>query len=194
MSAIGYFFIDKTTNQQQGPFSIDELKAKSITPDTMIWFSGLPNWVEAGKIPALSFLFNPSAQTTAQQTQQTQQTTTAQNTNNQQYQSMYRPNVYGNYGAPKRGNNMEVRPMPKSWLIESILVTVFCAQIFGIIAIIYASKVESAYYSGDYETAEKSSKNAKMWMLIGLGITGGLILLAVLFYAFMIIAAVASEV
>lgn len=183
---IGYFYIDKATNQQQGPFNIDELKMKNITPDTMIWFSGLPNWLEAGKIPALSFLFN-STQAQASTQQQSVPNNAAQQPR------MYQSNVYGNYGAPIRNNEMEIRPMPKSWLIESVLVTVFCSLIFGIIAIVYASKVESAYYAGDYETSLNSSKKAKMWLLIGVGISVGLVVLAIIFYAVVIVAAVAAE-
>lgn len=186
---IGYFYIDKNTNQQHGPFNIDELKSKKITSDTMIWFSGLPDWVEAGKIPALGFLFgNPQTNTQQSAPQQQQQARPAT-----PQQSMYQSNVYGQYGAPRRDNNVEVRPMPKSWLIESVLATVFCIHVFGVVAIIYASKVESAYYAGDYETSEDSSKKAKMWLFIGLGIMAAGFLILILFYAFIIIAAVASE-
>ena len=57
---------------------------------------------------------------------------------------------------------------PKSYLIESILVTVFFCIPFGIIGIVNASKVESLYNNGDYEGAENASKTAKRWMIIGL--------------------------
>lgn len=57
---------------------------------------------------------------------------------------------------------------PKSYLIESILVTVFCCMPFGIIGIVNASNVESFYKNGDYEGAEEASKKAKRWTIIGL--------------------------
>ena len=57
--------------------------------------------------------------------------------------------------------------MPKNWLVESILVTVMCCLVFGLVGIIYATKVESLYYAGDYEGAEQAAKNAKMWTAIG---------------------------
>ena len=50
---------------------------------------------------------------------------------------------------------------PKTWLVESILVTIFCCQILGIISIIYSAGVESKFYRGDIAGAENSSKTAK---------------------------------
>ena len=85
--------------------------------------------------------------------------------NQQQYNqhSSYNQNPYG-----QRNDGInEVRPMPKNWLVESILVTVMCCLVFGLVGIIYATKVESLYYAGDYEGAEQAAKNAKMWTAIG---------------------------
>jgi hypothetical protein len=64
---------------------------------------------------------------------------------------------------------------PKSYLVESILVTVFCCLPFGIIGIVNASNVESLYKSGDYEGAERASQKAKKWMIMGL--VGGIVVL-----------------
>lgn len=50
---------------------------------------------------------------------------------------------------------------PKTWLVESILVTIFCCQILGIISIIYAADVESKFYRGDIVGAENASRTAK---------------------------------
>lgn len=52
----------------------------------------------------------------------------------------------------------------KNYLIESILVTIFCCQPFGIISIVYASQVNSKYALGDYEDAKIISKNARKWI------------------------------
>jgi hypothetical protein len=70
---------------------------------------------------------------------------------------------------------------PKNYLVESILVTIFCCQPFGIVGIVFASQVNSKYTSGDFEGAVKASKNAKKWMKWGI-ITGALIfILSVVF-------------
>lgn len=55
---------------------------------------------------------------------------------------------------------------PKSWLVESILVTIFCCLPFGIAGIINASKVESRFYAGDIDGANRSSAEAGKWTKI----------------------------
>ena len=39
---------------------------------------------------------------------------------------------------------------PKNWLVESILVTIFCCLPFGIAGIVFASQVNSKWAAGDY--------------------------------------------
>jgi Interferon-induced transmembrane protein len=56
---------------------------------------------------------------------------------------------------------------PKSWLLESILVTLFCCLPFGIVGIIQASKVESRWYAGDHDGSEYASAEAAKWTKIG---------------------------
>lgn len=70
---------------------------------------------------------------------------------------------------------------PKTWLVESILVTLFCCLPFGIVGIINASKVESKFYAGQIEEAKRSSREAGKWTKIGfwIGISG--IILYILF-------------
>lgn len=50
-----YFLHNGTENS--GPFDLDELKAKSITKTTPVWFEGMENWKYAGKIDELSCVF-----------------------------------------------------------------------------------------------------------------------------------------
>jgi len=57
-------------------------------------------------------------------------------------------------------------PPPKSWLAESILVTLFCCLPFGIAGIVNASKVESRFNGGDIAGAERASDEAKKWTQI----------------------------
>lgn len=58
--------------------------------------------------------------------------------------------------------------MPKTWLLESILVTIFCCLPFGIVGIVYASKVEEHFISGNYRKAAIYSAQAKKWTVWGL--------------------------
>ncbi|WP_294083530.1 CD225/dispanin family protein [Proteiniphilum sp. UBA5384] len=64
----------------------------------------------------------------------------------------------------------DVPPLkPSNWLWQSILVTILCCIPFGIVAIIYATKVDSFYFRGQYEEAERSAQKAKMWVFISIG-------------------------
>lgn len=66
---------------------------------------------------------------------------------------------------------------PKTWLVESILVTLFCCLPFGIAGIVNAARVESRFYGGDKEGAVRSSKEAGRWTTVGfwVGIAGSLL-------------------
>ena len=59
---------------------------------------------------------------------------------------------------------METNICPKTWLVESILVTIFCCLPFGIVGIVNASKVSALYAQGKYAEAEIRSANAKKWV------------------------------
>ncbi|HSF89252.1 MAG TPA: CD225/dispanin family protein [Saprospiraceae bacterium] len=64
---------------------------------------------------------------------------------------------------------------PKTWLIESVLVTLFCCIPFGIVGIIHATKVETLWNSGQREAAIKASQDAAKWVKISF-ITGFVII------------------
>jgi predicted secreted protein len=72
---------------------------------------------------------------------------------------------------------------PKNYLIESILVTIFCCLPFGIVGIVFAAQVNAKFDAGDYEGAIKTSKEAKKWMNLGLisGLVIGLFYLIFIF-------------
>ena len=56
---------------------------------------------------------------------------------------------------------------PKNWLVESILVTIFCCLPFGIAGIVFASQVNSKWASNDINGAMQASKDAAKWTKIG---------------------------
>lgn len=82
--------------------------------------------------------------------------------------------------------------MPKNYLTEAILVTLFCCLPLGIVSIIFASKVDSEYRKGNYEAAQKASKEAQKYMKWGLigGIVG--IALYLIIYLIIMVAVVAE--
>lgn len=140
-----YFYTNGT--DKFGPFTLEELKEKHLIPETLVWFQGLGEWQSAGSIPELNQLFN-----------QTPPPVTNSN-NNQTYTES---NSQINIGRP-----------PKTWLIESIIVTILCCLPFGIIGIIKASKVESRFLSGNIDEAYRLSASAKSWVIYS--VIGGII-------------------
>ncbi len=64
-------------------------------------------------------------------------------------------------------NNQNGQICPKTWMVESILVTIFCCLPLGIVGIFNANKVEERYRNGDLQGAQQASDNAKQFMLIG---------------------------
>ncbi len=84
---------------------------------------------------------------------------------------------------------MDYQQMPPSpppqtipnYLVQAILVTIFCCLPFGIVAIVYASQVNSALAAGNYQEATEASNKARTWSLVALivGLAG--VLLTILF-------------
>lgn len=125
-----------------GPISLEELKTKNIGPETLIWSEDLVTWTKAKDIAELKGFFNPMHQAP--------------------------PLAPQTSHIPNDNFNQHAQRPPKTYLIESILTTIFCCWPLGIPAIVYASRVEKKFYSGDIAGAERDSANAKKWMVINL--------------------------
>lgn len=76
---------------------------------------------------------------------------------------------------------------PKTWLVESILATCLCCLPFGVVGIVYAAKVDSAYMQKEYELAAKYSRMARNWTLAAVGSMVLLIILYLLFIMFLVL-------
>ena len=64
---------------------------------------------------------------------------------------------------------MEQKPQrPNSYLALAIISTILCCLPTGIVSIIYATQVNSAYEDGNYDKALSASKNAKTWGIVSI--------------------------
>jgi hypothetical protein len=61
-------------------------------------------------------------------------------------------------------------PMPENHLVGAILATLFCCLPFGIVAIVQAAQVNSAYHAGNYQEAQRLSESANTWTMVSVGI------------------------
>lgn len=76
----------------------------------------------------------------------------------------------------------------KTWLVESILVTILCCLPLGVAGIVFAALAMGARDAGNMELAKQRAGTAKLLTLIGFGIG----LAGVLIYAVLMIIGVAG--
>ncbi|RDY61022.1 CD225/dispanin family protein [Flagellimonas nanhaiensis] len=89
-------------------------------------------------------------------------------------------------------NNQNMPPKPNNYMVVAILSTVFCCLATGIASIIYASKVNEHYARGEYEQAERASKNARLWAFIGIGLAAVIWIIYIAIFGFAFLGAMSS--
>lgn len=74
----------------------------------------------------------------------------------------------------------------QNYLIPAILSTVLCCLPLGVVSIIFAAQVNSKVATGDIAGAMESSKKAKMFMFIavGLGALSGIVVIVIWIFVF----------
>ena len=79
------------------------------------------------------------------------------------------------YQQPYQQQPMGVKP--KSFLVLSILATIFCCLPFGIIAIVQSAKVDNLWNAGQYVEAQTASRKARNWVIVSaaIGIVGSIL-------------------
>ena len=82
-----------------------------------------------------------------------------------------------NYSQQNSNNSLP----PNNYLVWSILVTILCCLPFGIVAIVYSSKVNGYWMAGYQREALEAANNAKIWTIVSAAV-GGAIILAYLSY------------
>ena len=89
-------------------------------------------------------------------------------------------------------NNQNMPPKPNNYMVVAILSTVFCCLATGIASIIYASKVNEHYARGEYEQAERASKNARLWAFIGIGLAAVIWIIYIAIFGFAFLGAMSN--
>ncbi|MDN6310421.1 MAG: CD225/dispanin family protein [Flavobacteriaceae bacterium] len=82
---------------------------------------------------------------------------------------------------------------PNNHLAMAIISTLICCLPAGVVSIVYASQVNSKFIAGDYQGAERASKNAKTWWIISLAVAAAGIIIMLAIYGIAFIAAIASS-
>ncbi len=133
------YFIEQN-GKAIGPFTIDELRYRSVTPSTLIWYEGLPEWVPAESIEIIR-----------------REILSGSTTPNSSTGFSQNPYMQGNTFPPV---------CPSTYLIPAILLSICCCNPIAIVAIVYALQVEPAYSKGFYDRAVDASMSARRWCII----------------------------
>jgi len=105
-------------------------------------------------------------------------------------------NMTNGYVQGFTGRNENFNPpqnKPDNFMVWAILGTLFCCLPFGIASIVYASKVNNLWDSGDYEGAMESARKAKTWFWWGFGVGLAGIIIYVIIFGFAAISAALSN-
>ena len=151
-----YFFIDNS-EKTQGPVLLSYFQAHGISPNTFVWYEGLPDWVKADTVPQLRHFLKENGVESMEEHHYASEL-------GYKYSAAHctPPACKDNHTAPSKSE------MPKTWLFESILVTLFCCLPLGIGGIINASRVHTLWSNMRYAEALDASNRAKQWTKWGL--------------------------
>ena len=81
----------------------------------------------------------------------------------------YQDNSSWNGGGYSAGYQRYDQGEPVNWvpyLILAIISTICCCPPFGIVAIVFAAKINSATYAGNHAEARRAARNAKIWIIV----------------------------
>ncbi len=163
-----YFYID-ASGQQKGPIPPSQFSMFNVSADTLVWCKGMADWQRAGAVDELKAYFGNDANGATPPP-----TPGAAGTAN----GATYDNVYHSMGSGTPNQSM---PCPPSNLVWAIVSTILCCLPTGIVAIVYACKVDNLYLMGDYQGAVEASNKARNWAI------GGLIASVVFYFVYILV-------
>lgn len=134
-----YFIIDNN-GQQAGPFSLDQLVQKAISPETLVWKQGMADWTPAWKVEELRTVLeaveaNKTNATNQQENQEPQQQTSEQ-TQQQAYQQAQQQAYQQGFqqGAAMNANFQQQPKKRKSHMAMKLIIglIVFIIAVFAV--------------------------------------------------------------
>lgn len=138
---------------QTGPVELDAIKEMKLTSKAYVWHEGLSEWVNITQVPELQGVYaieSGQPEAAAGQPYQPVQESASQPMQPVGQQPM-QPAV--------------TEPCPPTNLVWAIITTILCCLPAGIVAIIYALKVQNKYREGDIEGAKRASEVGAWWCI-----------------------------
>lgn len=72
--------------------------------------------------------------------------------------------------APGTAQQPRQEIKPDNFLAWAIVSTLLCCLPTGIVAIVYASQVDSYWFAGDHEASRRAARRARTWTWVSVGI------------------------
>lgn len=157
-----YWFI--LNNKQVGPIAAEDLNQVDFNATTPAWHEGLRDWIPAGQIEALRAVIDRREAAAWSAPHNAAQATEI-------YTPQPEPTAATQFNRqPRRAVSSMVQSeeRPSNYLVWAIISTLLCNLIFGIIAIIFASKVNPAFEKGDLAAARRNSERAQWFIIISI--------------------------
>lgn len=164
-------------DRHAGPYSADELIGMGIKPDSPVWTSGLPDWVEASEIEELRIAMEMRDRQAQAPVAAPEEPAIAPEPIPEPVQEypprQPEPQPMSGNPCPQEAPRWEWQqeatvpdePCPPAYLAWSIIVTILCCQVIGIAAIICSAQTKQAYGRGNLAKAKKMSEWAQ-WLII----------------------------
>ena len=137
-----------------GPMSAEELLARNVTDETLVWHEGLTDWTPLGLIDELSSKLEAAK--------------SAQNIANQDGSMPQQRATATEFPVANTTKEENRPPCPPSNLVWAVISLLCCCFPLSVIAIIYGSQVSTKYNLGDYEGAKKASERAAWWTILSI--------------------------
>ena len=143
---------------QTGPVELDAIKEMKLTSKAFVWHEGLNEWVNITQVPELQGFY------VADQVQDG--VVTGQPVQPVQQQTSYQPaQQQPQYVGQEPVQEAPAAECPPTNLVWAIISTLLCCLPAGIVAIIYAIKVQNKYREGDIEGAKRASEVGAWWCI-----------------------------
>ena len=168
--------------RQEGPYELEQLLDKPVTPDTKVWYEGLPKWYHAGYLDELRPLFDGSlaekmrgaqeqraeSQEAGNESEAVSSATTEETRISQTaepVQSFEACQFTQHSPAPASEARAEVPECPPTYIGWAIFLTICCCSPLSVGALVASICVSTFYNSGKYDKACKASDWA-VWLIM----------------------------
>lgn len=94
------------------------------------------------------------------------------------------PGAAPSSGATTMGATTSTAGDPDTWTWQSIIATIFCCNLLGVVGVLNAGRAEAALRAGDIAGAREHARKARTWTLWAAGI---FVVLGVLYFLFIAI-------